>query len=72
MKLTYDREADAAYLYLGEGVTRGGVAKTVPGEGEAEGINLDLDAEDRLVGIEVLGASKRLPARALKRAAAAG
>lgn len=55
---TYDPEADAAYLYVSEGEA---VATTVPGEGEAGGINLDFGADGRLVGIEVLDASRILP-----------
>jgi uncharacterized protein YuzE len=62
MKITYDRRVDAAYIYLGR-----------PGSTSIEWtyecdplqvkgqINLDFDAEGRLVGIEVLDASKKLP-----------
>ena len=41
----------------------GGVADTVPLDPVAIGgmINLDFDAEGRLIGIEVLAASQRLP-----------
>ncbi len=55
---TYDAEADAAYLYVTEGED---VADTVPGEGAAEGVNLDFSADGRLVGIEVTDASRVLP-----------
>ncbi len=67
MKLTYDKEADAAYLYF-KPLSAGEAAKTIEGEGETEGINLDLDAEGRLVGIEILGASRRLPGECLRKA----
>ena len=51
--MTYDPEADAAYIYLGDG-------PIIESEEVAPGIVLDYDAEDRVVGIEVLGASKVL------------
>ena len=54
MKITYDRVADAAYVYLSHKVDRP-ETRCVD-----EDIALDFDASDRLVGIEVLGASKRL------------
>ena len=70
MKITYDRKADAAYLYVKASLKRGEAAVTVPGEGEAEGINLDFDASGRLLGVEVLDARRRLPPELLKEAAA--
>ncbi|HCU51563.1 MAG TPA: hypothetical protein DGG94_17485 [Micromonosporaceae bacterium] len=61
MRIEYDKEADAAYIYLVTEIGVGGVAKTVPCDPTAAGeINLDFDSEDRLIGIEVLDASKRL------------
>ena len=63
MKITYDKAADAAYVYLTNGVEAGGIAKTYccdPVEVNGE-INLDFDKHGKLVGIEVLGASKLLP-----------
>jgi hypothetical protein len=35
-----------------------GVATTVPGEDEAGSVNLDFDRDGRLLGIEVLAASR--------------
>ena len=67
MKLTYDEAADAAYLYL-KPIAMGEAAKTVVGEGDAEGVNLDFDAEGRLIGIEILDARERLPGEALRKA----
>jgi uncharacterized protein YuzE len=61
MKLTYDAEADAAYLYLKEG---GKVARTVTTD---EDVNLDFDAEGRLLGVEILAAKRRLPPGVLPR-----
>ncbi|WP_370524181.1 DUF2283 domain-containing protein [Cellulomonas sp. APG4] len=63
MRVTYDAATDAAYIYLDGETWSGGVADTVPVDPlVARGmINLDFDREDRLVGIEVLAASRRLP-----------
>jgi uncharacterized protein YuzE len=57
MKVTYDKEADAAYIYL---------KKTSPGEAKEtielnENIILDFDSQNRLIGIEILAASKVVP-----------
>jgi YD repeat-containing protein len=52
VRITYDREADALYIAFGEGPA------TV--QEVAEGIALDWDSEGRLLGIEILDASKRL------------
>lgn len=53
MTLRYDPEADAVYIKLADGAYD-------ESEEVAPGIVLDYDAEDRVVGIEVLGASKAL------------
>jgi uncharacterized protein YuzE len=63
MKITYDKSTDAAYIYLAAVIEAGGVAKTYccdPLEVNGQ-IHLDFDKQGRLVGIEVLGASKLLP-----------
>jgi len=52
MKVTYDNKADALYIAFGEGPA------TV--QEVAEGIALDWDSEGRLLGIEILDASKRV------------
>jgi YD repeat-containing protein len=52
VRITYDGEADALYIAFGEGPA------TV--QEVAEGIALDWDGEGRLLGIEILDASKRL------------
>ena len=69
MRVTYDISADAAYIYLRE-IGPGEAAATLPLDPiEAHGtINLDLDADGRLIGIEVLGASAALPRELLDRA----
>jgi uncharacterized protein YuzE len=51
MSATYDPEADAAYLRVGEGR----IART---EEVAPGIVLDLTAEGGLVGIELIDVSR--------------
>lgn len=50
MKVTYDRLADAASIRLGNAA----IART---KAVAPGVNLDLDAEGRVVAIEVLDVS---------------
>ncbi len=52
MKLTVDPEVDALYLRLNE-------AKIVDSEQVASGVVLDYDAQDNVVGVEVLQLSKR-------------
>lgn len=63
MKLTYDDSVDAAYIQLVDELGAGGVANTYPCDPAEVGgmINLDFDDAGRLVGIEVLDASKLLP-----------
>jgi uncharacterized protein YuzE len=66
MRIRYDEGADAAYIYLVE-IAPGGVATTyplVPFEAGAM-INLDYDAEGRLLGIEVMDARSVLPVELL-------
>ncbi len=54
MRTTDDPEVDAFYLYLGSGT----FAESLE---IRPGIVVDFDAEGRLIGIEVLDASKTLP-----------
>ncbi len=63
MRITYDRSADAAYIYLQDAIPPGGVKRTYPCDpSQVNGaIHLDFDAAGRLVGIEVLDASSKLP-----------
>jgi len=62
MRLTHDEEADAAYIYLVDEIARGEVAASrlarIPLEGAS--LSVDFDAHGRLLGIEVLGASRVL------------
>lgn len=62
MRISYDPDGDAAYIYLVE-IPAGGVDRTIPVDALADQamINLDFDVSGRLVGIEVLDASRLLP-----------
>lgn len=68
MRITYDADADAAYIYLADEIEAGGVARTYACDPqEVNGmINLDFDEAGRLIGIEVMDASKMLPTKALR------
>jgi uncharacterized protein YuzE len=67
LRVTLDVFADVAYLYLVPDATRL-AATTVPGEEEAGSVNLDFDRDGRLVGIEVLRASRWLAREVVERA----
>jgi len=68
MRITLDRQVDAAYIYLSGPLLSGSVARTYPCDPYEAGaeINLDFDADGRLLGIEILDASKHLPLYLLK------
>jgi len=53
MKVTYDKEADALYLKLSSQKPDGVIEAK-------EGINLDISKDDKIIGIEILNASKKL------------
>ncbi len=53
MKIYYDDEVDALYVELGEEPPDGAVET-------AEGVNVDTTQDHKIVGIEVLNASKRM------------
>jgi len=57
MKIEYDKEADAAYIYLEEDIKEGEAEKTIELN---KNIILDFNKEGKLLGIEVLDASKIL------------
>jgi uncharacterized protein YuzE len=54
MRITYDRDVDAAYVALGDTLAPGRTTTRDIGSG----IALDFDADKRLVAIEVLDASR--------------
>lgn len=65
MKITYDKAADAAYIYLAGAYEQqvAWVKRTYlcdPVENDAM-INLDFDSGNKLGGIEIMDASKLLP-----------
>ena len=57
MKLEYDKEADAAYIYLEYPIKKGQSKNTIELN---ENIMLDFDSKGKLLGVEILNASKVL------------
>jgi uncharacterized protein YuzE len=53
MKVYYDDEIDALYLKLSDESPEGVIEIS-------EGVNLDTTSEDKIVGIEILDASKKI------------
>ena len=53
MKVYYDDEVDALYLKLGDEPPEGVIEIS-------EGVNLDTTSGDKIVGIEILDASKKI------------
>lgn len=70
VRITFDSESDAAFIYLVPDIGPGEVAHTHMCDLEIQegAIILDFDADDRLLGVEVLGATKLLPAAVLRQA----
>ncbi len=60
MKVHYDEKVDALYIRLDD-------SKIIESEEVKEGIILDYNNEDQVVGIEVLNAGKRIPKLELKK-----
>ncbi|GGN56848.1 hypothetical protein GCM10011579_018430 [Streptomyces albiflavescens] len=63
VRVTYDKTVDAAYVYLTEPQTHVKSAHMYPCDPvDVDAmINLDFDEQGRLIGIEVLAASSKLP-----------
>lgn len=59
MRMHYDEKADALYLRLDD-------SKVVESEEVKPGIVLDFNAENQVVGIEVLDLKRRVPTADLK------
>lgn len=57
MEITYDKQADAVYLYLQKGKK---VARTVE---LADLLMADLDKKGKVIGVEIIGASKQVGSR---------
>ncbi len=53
MKVYYDDEVDALYLKLSDETPEGVIEIS-------EGVNLDTTSKDRIVGIEILNASRKI------------
>lgn len=70
VRVTYDAETDAAYLYFTDPRINVRVARMYPCDPvQVEGmINLDFDETSHLVGIEILSARSKLPAYLLETA----
>lgn len=70
MRLTYDADADAAYVYLVDAIGAGEVARTASSMLELDRafIAFDFDAEGKVLGIEILGASRVLTQGTLRAA----
>lgn len=60
VRIVLDQEANAAYVYVGENRP---VVKTVAVNDE---VNVDLDADGGLVGVELLTMHARMPYRELR------
>jgi len=71
MKLTYDAEVDAAFVYLAEKIGDGEVdhAIEVPELAVGTMTLFHFDSHGTVLGIEFVGASKLLPPEALRDAA---
>ncbi len=70
MRLTYDAAADAAYVYLVDSIVPGGVAHTAASMLDLDQafIAFDFDSRGKLLGIEILGASRVLTGETLSTA----
>ena len=68
VRVRYQLSTDAAYIQLVDEIGFGGVAFTYGCDPVEVGgmIHLDFDSEGRLLGIEVLDASIKLPAEVLR------
>ncbi|MBI5235369.1 MAG: DUF2283 domain-containing protein [Deltaproteobacteria bacterium] len=58
MKVHYDNEVDAVYIKLGSQKPEGVIEIS-------DGVNLDTTSDDKIVGIEILNASKKMNIRTI-------
>lgn len=59
MKITYDKEADAAYVQLVDEILDGEASTqlhSIDTPGQKGEVIIDFDAEGRILGLEILGA----------------
>jgi uncharacterized protein YuzE len=68
MRLTFDPKADAAMVDLVDEIVDGEVVRTEPCSVKLNGASIILmfDGENRLLGLEILGASRVLPDEVLR------
>ncbi len=66
MKFEYEKEDDVAYIYLEYPIKDGNVKKTIALNDE---IILDFDENEKLLGVEILNATKHLKKQVLTTAA---
>ena len=57
MKIEIDKDVDAGYIYFKD-IKKGEVMSTISLN---ESLNVDLDSEGKILGIEILKVSKNLP-----------
>jgi len=62
MRTEFDKEANAAYVYFKD-ISEGEVAETISLN---DSVNVDLDKNGKVLGIEILDASEHLPSSSLK------
>lgn len=62
MRIEYDEDVDAAYIYFGRAEPQ--VARTISVDPiSIQGmVNLDIDSDGRILGIEIMDASQLVPA----------
>jgi uncharacterized protein YuzE len=68
MKLTYDKEADAAYITIAPSIAPGQAAQQVgfiETPNKESQISLDFDDEGHLLGVEIIFAARALAPEAL-------
>ncbi len=65
MKLEYDKEVDAAYIYVEYPLKQGRIKKT---QSVDDNIVVDFDAAGKILGVEILNARKVLSKKALLQA----
>ena len=69
MRITYDKEVDAAYIYVVDKIGKGEVKMTCSIDKKVNGmVNLDFDAAGRLLGIELIPGSRLLSKEVLSSA----
>ncbi|WP_459545810.1 DUF2283 domain-containing protein [Nocardia sp. X0981] len=68
MHMTYDPSADAAYIALKQPIGAGEAVRQQNVTIKDAEVVLDFDEDDRLLGIEIIGAGAVLPAQTLQAA----